>query len=77
MGKSVKVSWTEGEDAGAVVFTDDGADKATSKAAAYIRDSLARATVDNVKTEPVTLDEEGRVKPSKSSGGSSGRTAKS
>jgi len=65
--KAVKVSWKEGDDEGAVVFTGDGADTAEMRAASYITDNLQRQNVSDVETTNVTLDEEGRVKtPAKS-----------
>jgi hypothetical protein len=85
--KAVKVTWTEGDDEGAVVFTGDGPDTAEKRAASYITDNLQRQNVENVKTTAVTLDEEGRVKAtptkakpevksSKSAGASKRSTAK-
>jgi hypothetical protein len=77
MAKAVKVTWREGDDEGAVVFTGDGPDTAENRAAAYIKDNLQRQNVSDVETTKVMLDEEGRVKESKSAGASSESTDKS
>lgn len=59
--KSVLVSWKEGDDDGAVVFTDDGADKAKEKARHYVAVELNRYGVEGITISDVTVDDEGRV----------------
>lgn len=59
--KSVLVSWKEGDDDGAVVFTDDLADKAQSHAREYVALELNRSGVTDVTISDVTVDDEGHV----------------
>lgn len=67
--KSVLVSWKEGDDDGAVVFTDDGADKAKEHARAYVALELNRSGVSDVTISDVTVDDEGRLVKSKAKAG--------
>jgi len=59
--KSVLVAWKEGDDDGAVVFNDDGADTALNKARSYVALELNRYGVTDVTISDVTTDDEGHV----------------
>jgi hypothetical protein len=59
--KSVLVAWKEGDDDGAVVFNDDGAEKALDKARSYVAVELNRYGVTDVTISDVTTDDEGHV----------------
>lgn len=59
--KSVLVSWKEGDDDGAVVFTDDGADKAEDKARAFVALDLNRSGVESITISDAKVDDEGRL----------------